>query len=236
VEPRRFAILMPWGRVGSNLVMNIVAQSGPAKLANETFNTIKGEAEQLAWYREHYEFGAEAPSKPVIGCKQNVLSITDPAGFAERLLADGVRVVRMRRDNLVKVAVSQMRAEVYAERTKEQTGKPRWAVRKGEQPLEPIVIDPEILQRRLSIASKAQDRLMGMFSPGDVLDIEYADIRTDLDGLVGRLRRWIGLPTDQPFKVAFEKATSDNLKDAVLNFRQVKRRLKGTPYESQVIV
>lgn len=234
MEPRRFAILMPWGRVGSNLIMNIVAQSGPAKLANETFNTIKGEAEQLAWYREHYEFGAEEPSKPVIGCKQNVLSITEPAGFAEQLLADGVRVVRMRRDNLVKVAVSQMRAELYAQRTKEETGKPRWAVRKGEQPLEPIAIDPDLLERRLKIATKAHERLLGMFSPEQVLDIEYGDIRGDLTLLVQRLRVWIGLPTDQPFKVAFEKATSDDLRDAVLNFRQVKRRLRGTPYEEQV--
>lgn len=234
MEPLRFAILMPWGRVGSNLVMNIIAQSGPTKLANETFNTIKGEAEQLAWYREHYELGAETPSKPVIGCKQNVLSISDPRGLGQAMLRDGIKVVRMRRDNLVKVAVSQIRGRIYADEARQRIGRPKWALHKNDTPLGPISVDPGLLQARLKAAERAHGALMDMFRSEDVLDIEYDEINTRLAAVVHRLRDWLRLENSPEFKVAYKKATPDDLRAAVTNFDELSAALAGTPYAAQL--
>ena len=225
---------MPWGRVGSNLIMNIVAQSGPVKLANETFNTIKGEAEQLAWYREHYEFGADAPSRPLIGCKQNVLSITNPAGLGAVMLRDCVKVVRMRRDNLVKVAVSQIRGRIYADEARERIGRPKWALHKNDTPLGPVFVDPALLDTRLKAAERAHTALMRMFRPEAVLDIEYDQINTDLAAVVERLRPWLGLEHTPGFRVPYKKATPDNLRAAVTNFDELSAALAGTPYAAML--
>ena len=102
----RFIILMQWGRVGSNLLMSMISQLGPAKLANERLNTLKGESEQIAWYHDFYEFANSEPSSPLIGAKENILAITNPVPFTQMLLDHDVKVIRMRRDNLVKAAVS----------------------------------------------------------------------------------------------------------------------------------
>src|SRR5215469_603882 len=117
----RFILLMPWGRVGSNLLLSILQKSAPMKVNNEGLNRLRTAADQESWFRAFYETGKEPASHQHIGSKQNLLAIRDLAGFSQLLLENQVRIVRLRRDNLVKAAVSQMRAEQYAEHTAEQT-------------------------------------------------------------------------------------------------------------------
>lgn len=233
VEPIRFIVLMTWGRVGSNLVMNIIAQHGPSKLANETFNSIKSVEEQLSWYRDFYELASGRPTKPLIGSKQNVLALSDPEVMRQRFLDDGIRVIRMRRDNLVKATISQIRAEQYAAKTKEETGKALWAVHKGQTGLGPSTIDVNLMLRRIEIMKRAQDALSSFSSMG-ALDLEYEEINGSLDGVIERVRGFLKLDAKRPVKVNFEKATSDNLAEAVVNFDEVKRSLAGTQYAEQI--
>lgn len=153
----RFAIFIPWGRVGSNLIMEIIHQAGRAKLENEKFNTLRDEDGQMKWYSDFYEFGNHAPSKSIIGTKENILAVANPGRMARTMLDDGIKIVRMRRDNHVKAAVSQMRAQQYASLTG------RWGVLKGEEGLGPTHIDPDDLLKRISSIEKAYDKLIGLF-------------------------------------------------------------------------
>jgi hypothetical protein len=230
-EPIRFMILMQWGRVGSNLIVNIVNQSKQAALTNERFNSIRDAAGQMEWYQEHFQFDAPVASHRLIGSKENILAIADREAFLARLRADKVRIIRMRRDNLVKAAVSQVRAQLYAEQTKAETGKAMWAVRKGEAPLGPTEIDPTDLRWRIDAMNRARTALLEAFTPGEVLDIEYDQILDDLPGVVGRLRSHLDLPDDAPFRVPFVKATPDDLGEIVSNYDAVRDSLIGTSYE-----
>jgi LPS sulfotransferase NodH len=233
VRAIRFMVLMTWGRVGSNLVMNIIAQHGPSKLANESFNSIKGTEEQLAWYRDFYEFASERPTKPLIGSKQNVLALSDPEGMKRRFMEDGIRVIRMRRDNLVKATISQIRAEQYAAKTREETGTALWAVHKGRTGLGPSTIDVKLMLQRIEIMKRAQDAL-SVFSGMSALDLEYEEINGALPDVIERVRGFLNLDAKRPVKVNFEKATSDDLSEAVVNFDEVKRSLAGTRYAEQI--
>ncbi len=226
----RFIILMQWGRVGSNLVVNIINQSGSVKMTNERFNTIRDRDGQVAQYRSHFEIGEEAHAHRLIGTKENVMTLADRDEFAVMLRADGVRIIRMRRDDLLKAAVSQMRAELYAAKTKEELGQAKWAVRRGDTPLGPTAIDPATLVTRMGMMDRARERLMTLFASGEVFDIEYEDILHGLDGVVTGVRAHLDLPADAPFRVPFIKATPDDLASVIVNYDEVAAAVRSSPY------
>jgi hypothetical protein len=222
---------MPWGRVGSNLIMNLIQQSGPTKLANEPFNAIKGHAEQLAWYEEFYELSSEPVARRAIGSKLSVMSIDDPAELVARFLKDSLKIVRMRRDNVVKSAVSQIRAEQYANKTKEETGVASWAVRKGHSPLGPSIIEPALLLKRIAIMEREQNKMMSIVpSEAQVYEIEYTAVANDLQQLAGAMLDFLGLPRKRQFNIPFEKATPEDLREAIVNYEAVRQVLAQTPY------
>jgi len=229
----RFMLLMPWGRVGSNLLFAILRQSAPMKLANESLNALRTPDEQETWFRDFYETGSAAPAHAFIGSKQNMLAVRDDARMAGAIRDAGVRVVRLRRRNLVKAAVSQIRAEQYARKMERETGERPWAVKKGRPTLGPSAIDPDLLVKRIAIMETCDRRLSAAFAPGETLDIEYEDINASLEAAVGRVRDHLGVP-QTPFKVPFDKATPDRLEDAIVNFAEVRARLAGTSYAGQL--
>jgi LPS sulfotransferase NodH len=229
MTPVRFMLLMPWGRVGSNLIFAILRQSAKMKLANESLNSIRTAEDQAAWFDAFYEAGSASPSQIFIGSKQNMLAIRDDAALVARLRAAKVRVVRLRRADLVRAAVSQIRAEQYAEKTGTETGERLWAIRKGMTPLGATAIEPELLLKRIAIMEAADARLMQAFDPAEVLDIEYEDVNISLDGVVRRVRDYLDVPQG-PYNVPFVKATPDRLEDAIANYDEVLAKLRGTPY------
>jgi len=225
----RFILLMPWGRVGSNLLFEILRQSAPMKLANETFNRLRTADEQAEWFRDFYEVDAAAPSRAFIGSKQAMMAVRDVPATVAMLRGAGVRVVRLRRDNLVKAAVSQMRAEDHAEKTRRETGEAPWAIRKGLPPPGPSVLDAELLVKRIGIMERQHAALMTAFAPEEVLDIDYEEINGALDDAVRRLRDYLDVPQKE-YKVPFVKATPDSLDEAITNFDEVMARLRDTNF------
>jgi len=222
-------MLMPWGRVGSNLIFDILAQYRRIKLDNETLILKATAAEQANWLNTFYEIGSSKTTRPHIGSKQNLLSIRDWDSFSSLLTECGIRIVRFRRDNIIKTALSQIRAEQYAERTLLESGIGRWGVLTGHKPLEPTAVDPDILLSRTKIIESQQRRLMDSFYGQRVLDIEYEEIRCSLDMLMKRLRDFLELPS-KPFMLKFDKATPDDLKTAIVNFGEVQEKLSDTAY------
>jgi hypothetical protein len=223
-------MLMPWGRVGSNLLFAILRQSASMKLANENLIQLSTVEQQMAWFKDFYEVEASAPSQPYIGSKQNLRSIRDLAALQRVIGEHEIRVVRLRRDNHVKSAISQIRAEMYAEQTRRDTGMATWAVKKGNKPLGPCMVDADLLLARIRIMDEWHSKLVSAFRDSAVLDIEYEEINSSLEETVRRLRDFLGVPHG-PFRVAFDKATPDNLAETVLNFSEIRDRLTGTPYE-----
>ena len=229
----RFMLLMPWGRVGSNALFAILKQSAAMKLNNENLNQLRTADEQSAWFMEFYEIGSPSTSFAYIGSKQNLLAIRDFGALSQLLRENAVRIVRLRRDNIVKCAVSQMRAEQYADETGRTTGVRRWAVRPGKERLGATRLDPDILVKRIGLVQSLQGRLMAAFSGDRVLDIEYEDINRTLGRVVEDLRDFLDM-TQSGFRVPFLKATPDALPEAIENFAEIRERLSGTPWEAQL--
>jgi len=228
-------LLMPWGRVGSNLLFDISRQlcGKSLKAANENLIRLATAEEQSAWFNEFYEVDAPTPTKSYIGSKQNLLSIRDFDAMQELVRKHDVKLVRLRRDNIVKAALSQMRAQQYADLTKKELGEARWAVQKGDKPLGPTDIDCDLLMKRIAVMESTHQRLMSTFPGWPVLDIEYEEINAGLDDVVRRLCTFLELP-EKPFNVAHAKLTPDDLSRVILNYPDVCRRLEGTPYEQML--
>jgi hypothetical protein len=223
-------MLMPWGRVGSNLLFAILRQSASMKLANENLIQLSTAEQQTAWFKDFYEVSCSISSQSYIGSKQNLRSVRDFAALQRMIGEYAVRVIRLRRDNHVKSAISQIRAEMYAEQTRRDTGTAMWAVKKGSNPLGPSVVDSDLLLKRIQIMAEWHSKLVSTFAGHEVLDIEYEEINGSLEETVRRLQSFLDLPHG-PFRVTFDKATPDNLAETVLNFGEIRDRLAGTPYE-----
>src|SRR5206468_16862 len=103
-------------------------------------------------------------------------------------------------------------------------------VLRGHKPLEPVAIDPEMLLSRVQLAESQQRRLMESFQGQDVLDIEYEEIRCSLNAVVTRLRTFLELP-DNDFRLKFDKATPDELREAIPNFLEIQDRFSNTAYQ-----
>ncbi|HTT97341.1 MAG TPA: hypothetical protein VMF58_04790 [Rhizomicrobium sp.] len=229
----RFMLLMPWGRVGSNLLVSILRQSAPMKLANENLNALRTAEEQAAWFGEFYEEDAAQPSRAFIGSKQAMMAIRDVPAMTAMLRRAGVRIVRLRRDNLVKAAVSQMRAEAHAEKLRRETGEGPWAIRKGMELPGPSALDPDLLIKRIGIMERQHQALMSAFAPEEVLDIEYEEINSALDAVVRRVREYLDMP-QKAYDVPFIKATPNDLRAAIVNYDEVMERLALNNYVNSI--
>lgn len=229
----RFILLMPWGRVGSNLLFAILRQSAPMKANNEMFNQLRTAAEQEAWLDDFYELGRTHPSQAHIGSKQNILAVRDLAALSRLLAKNAIRVVRLRRENVVKTAISQMRAKQYADKTLTESGVARWAVRLGDEKPGATRLDPDTFLRRISLIESLQQKLMAEFAPETVLDVEYEEINRNISDVVRRTREFLELP-QKLFRIPFVKATPDAPSEAVENYAELRECLSGTRWAAQI--
>jgi hypothetical protein len=231
-------IVMPWGRVGSNLVLAGIQRRARRSygaegfdIANEPLNRIKGSDAQMGWLREHY---AERDGLFLVGSKQAVRAMTDPTTIAAECRTLDVQLILMHRRNLVKAAVSQMRAEQYAEKTLMETGRAQWGVRPGSDGLGPSAIDPDELLERVEIMDQATHALFDVFGRHPHLSVAYEEILADAHATIDRVSMALELHL-APIELAFQKATSSALRDDVTNFGQIEERLAASRYHEQLL-
>ena len=218
-------IMTPWGRVGSNMFMDSIkqlARDRTGKFDNEKFNELTNAADQLSWMTG---FFSEIDGWRLIGSKQNILSIRDPRTVGMALRDLGVSLIRMRRANVLKVAVSQLRAEIYARKTLAQNGTAKWGVRLGQQPLGPAELDPRRFLTAVKIARDADERLVAFRPDLPTLDIDYRELQADPARIARYACRWLGLDVSSGISPRFIKATPDDLALAVPNLAELRAAL-----------
>src|SRR5579871_3535710 len=209
----KFCIVMPWGRVGSNLVVDILRQLTRCPISNEPLNLIRDNDKQKEWYSKEYILKASHDYR-YIGTKLSLVSIVDKAWFSARFTWDGVRVVRMRRDNIVKAALSQIRGELFAEKTRREEGRARWGLHPGESGLGQVDISFDLLLKRIQIMERAHQELLTAFDGCKLCDIEYTELANNIDDVVRKACNFLEVAYG-PYKIRYIKATPNNLKDAI---------------------
>ena len=225
-NPKKFMIMTPWGRVGSNMIMDSIrqlARDRSGKYDNEGFNGLTDASEQEKWLRR---FFTDSEGLEIIGSKQNVLSIREPRAVGRMLGELGVSLIRMRRANVLKVAISQLRAEIYAQKTLAQNGAAKWGVRVGQQPLGPAVLDPKRFLSAVKTARHADETLLAFRPDLPTLDIDYREIQADPVRIARYVCRWLGLEVRGEVSQRFIKATPDDLASAVPNLAELRAVLE----------
>lgn len=219
----KFVILM-MGRSGSSYLTALL-DSHPRILAKgEKLAGMKKPQKQRSWTER---FFSEPPPSGVtaIGFKTKVKDIADKDAFAELLREQTVRILLLRRRNVVKMTISWLNAE----RLFQETGE--WNLTKKEDPLPAPVIDPERFAHRLEQMEKATAALEqygnGLGLPCHSL--YYEDLLIDLDSALEKIFRFLDVES-APTQCELRKNTSDNLRDAIMNFDELRTRYVGTPY------
>lgn len=229
-ETRFFVILMPWGRVGSNLVVGALDRMTSVKVANEPTTAIVSAAQRDNWSKARVAaeqldqldalLAANAGRRRAVGLKLSYRSLAAPDAYLQRLVSGAFVPVFMVRRNFLKCAVSQMRAQHRATGTPDPRWNSPWAVGRNEPKPGPITVDPDRVLRLLRDFERCHYALLAAKNafPNPPLIIEYEDLAADPRAVIASMLNEIGLPTPENIRVVYRKATSDRLRDDIVNY------------------
>ncbi|CAA0116796.1 Uncharacterised protein [Halioglobus japonicus] len=232
---RLFAILMPWGRVGSNLVTAALVESANIHIDNEPTTRLKTLGQQKGWSQEsigarQFEqlaafHQANCDTGDVAGLKLSHRSLIAPREYAQTLRQLGFRPIIMVRNNFLKCAVSQLRAVARAEAPFEQQRAWRspWAVGATEAKPGPMSIDSnkaiqlvrEFEQHHCALLDTAST-VFGQ----DAVQIEYSELSADPAATLRRIFIALKLTPPKRIRVPHKKATSDQLSEDITNYTE----------------
>ena len=229
--PTRFVILFE-GRSGSTYLIE----------ALNSHSRIRAEKELLAAIRNRLEAGQtdvqdqldciERLYRPgdhdydVIGFKTKMKDIQDPEGLAGVLRDNGVRVILLRRRNRIKLVVSLLNAM----RLNEATGD--WNLYREADRQAKLKLEPGLFKEWLEASEKAGLELSNYARSLDLplLELHYEDILLDNQGAFQRVCDFLGTACE-PLEGRTKKNTSDDLREALENFGELKAMFEGTQYE-----
>lgn len=231
-----FAIIMPWGRVGSNLVVSVLADHGRIGIANEPTTALESrhrgdpgaqfltDRDQLAYLRafpEVAEFGLTMPAGPLRGLKLSHNALVSPMAAHGVLAEQGFRIVAMYRDNHIKTAISQIRAEKRA-----QAGsKDAWSVSRRARTPGPVPVRPALALARTRACARAARSMrdyLAWFHPEGCLDIRYEALNAAPHDTIRRIAEHVGVTLPDDFELPHRKATEDDLSLSVTNWDEVR--------------
>lgn len=231
-RPVLFALLMPWGRVGSHLVTMALNDTPGISVENEPTTAIRtrGHAEGLdpaeigaRQMRHLHDFTVTHPPGRIgAGLKLSHRSLVDQTGYLQKLSDLEFRLVLLLRRNFLKCAVSQMRALSRAQEAR-HAGKwaSPWAVRTEEPKPGPEPLDAAEAIRLTQLFEKLHHRMMrnvkAVFGQ-DCKCVEYEDLAAEPDRVIREVFGYLDLPAPEVIRIHHRKATSDCLKDDILNY------------------
>jgi hypothetical protein len=217
-------ILMPWGRVGSNLCADILLQSRCIRLENEPLTVIQTQnpgigreelaALQMKWLHDNVQ-----PREDVrkIVLKLSALSISSPEAFIAFLRETNATLVMMDRRDVLATAVSALRAREFARKNLAETGTALWALKNGMTADVKPLMDAAVLRRFINniLGAKLVCETIAAAVPVRAT-ILYEDLNNHLEAEIARLVEAVGL---EPFtyEVRHLKFTPMPLRQSVAN-------------------
>jgi LPS sulfotransferase NodH len=225
----RFAILFV-ERAGSTYLATALATHPEILALREQFVRLREQgmtpAEQLAWARQFWTpplIGQHA----AIGFKTKTMDIPDPDGFGQLLDEKQVKVIQLMRRNTVKGAISTINARQL------HAASGGWNLHKEADRQPPAPIDPEDLQREITLREEWDNELVDYVNSlgRPTLQLYYEELLRDETAFMGRVFDFLNV-TPMAVKGKTLKNTSDDLRQAVPNFDALRARYIGTRYEA----
>lgn len=215
-------------RSGSTFLRSALHSHPEVVSLGEEFAVLKdkghGAAEQMAWARRFWN-PPLIGTKRALGFKTKIMDILDPEGFAQLLHAKRCRIIQLHRRNTVKAAIST----INAKRLHEASG--TWNLLREEDRQPPTAIDPEELDRLLRLREQWDRDLEAYAARLDLpkLALTYEELLLDENAFLQRVFNFLEVKPG-PVRPRTLKNTSDNLREAILNFDELRARYAHTRY------
>ena len=234
--PVFFTLLMPWGRVGSHLIVSALDAAPGIRVENEPTTEIRALGQQAGLpqaeisdqqFRHLADFMSNLPAGlRAAGLKLSHRSLVDQTGYMRRLSELGFRLVLMVRRNHLKCAVSQQRvlALLQNERYRKTWASP-WAVTADEPKPGPETIDAaEAVQLAAEFETMHKNMMETVRAVygSDWKCVEYEGLCADPDSTIREVFDYLHLRAPKAIAIRYRKATSDCLREDVLNYEDLK--------------
>lgn len=223
----RFVLLFE-GRTGSSYFIGSLDQHPKVRAKEEGLVNLKksGHEAQAQWVRK----ALTVPPLSIwgaVGFKTKLRDISDHGLFSTLLQELDVKIIHMQRRNRIKVAVSEINSNVLYERTN------YYNLYKEQNRLPPMTIELEHFKRVLKMREELDNSLKIFVSELHLptLKIWYEDLLTNEYGVLKKAYEFLDVPVRHTRGKSF-KNTNDDLRQALLNFDELKAAFMGTPYES----
>ncbi|MEZ5501573.1 MAG: hypothetical protein R3E50_02535 [Halioglobus sp.] len=165
------------------------------------------------------------------GLKLSHRSLIEPQLYLGRLLEHGFAMVLLLRDNFLRSAVSQLRAETRAKNPDKYSREWEnpWAVSVHEPKPGPMHIDAELAIRVAGEFAHAHsatlDSVARVFGQ-DCLLIEYTELAADPAQVLRRIYSYLGFAGPKSIWLPYRKATSEDLSQDITNYDAFERRVR----------
>ena len=217
-------------RDGSTFVTSLLQEHPDVEAVYERFAVMeqKGQngQEQIAWARDFWT-PPFVGKKGAYGFKTKLVDVLDEAGFIQLLQEKQVKIIHMQRRNRIKAVVSR----INARRLYEATG--NWNLYKDSDRRPPMTIDIDEFQTFVEEREEADAALTEFVSqlqlPTEL--VQYEELQQDKNGVLQRIFPFLGVRY-QPSAGKTKKHTSDDLRDVITNFDELRDTYGGTPYEA----
>lgn len=228
-SPVRPFVIFFEGRTGSTYLVEGLDRHPRVRARKEVFASMRkqgfGAEQQIEWLKD---FLADPPEEDVraLGFKTKLRDVLDPEATAWLLREIDASVILLLRRNRIKHLVSVFNAM----RLHEETGE--WNLYEDGRSLAALHIDPERFDQWLQAREQQREELDAYVRtlPLPTLRLVYEDLLLDESAVFAELFDFLGVEP-RPVEGEARKATSDDLREALANFEELRTRYEGTRYE-----
>jgi len=222
----RFVLLFE-GRTGSTHLISHLQSHPQIRAEYESLAELKrvGVDAQVGYLRALYA-AAPTTNPAAVGLKSKLRDLADRAVFAELFRKEGARVLHMTRENRIKQVVSALNGVRLWEARRQ------WNIEDEGERLPPVRFDPPVFHATLE-RREQQERELAAY----VADLGLPSLRVTYEGLLldepatlAAIFAFLGVDL-LPTRSVYVKNTTDDLRQAILNFDELKAAFAGTPYE-----
>jgi LPS sulfotransferase NodH len=225
-QARPFVLLFE-GRSGSTYLIEALASHPAIYTEGEKLVRLKdkGADRQLQWVREFLARSSHRKYR-AIGFKTKFRDILDPEGLSELLRQLQAQIILLQRRNRIKLVVSRSNAI----RLNAFTGD--WNLYKGEDRIPPASIDVVQFSNWLKRAEERNRKLVGYVQGLELptFSLYYEDLLVNEQATLEQVCSFLDVEFEA-IKGGCIKNTSDDLREAVVNFDELRSHYIGTPYE-----
>ncbi len=226
-QVNRFVILFV-ERAGSTYLTTLLNSHPEIRCVTEKLDAIKQEGKgaqaQLEW-TDKYLTPPFIGSNRAIGFKTKELDILDQQGFQRILAQKNCRIIQLQRQNTVKAVIST----INARRLHDKSGS--WNLLKESDRRPPMEVDLDEFDQLIKLREKWDQDLEAYVQQLDLptISLFYEELLEDEAVLVSKIFNFLEVP-HQPVKGKTIKNTKDNLREAIINFDELRAKYANSVY------